>query len=118
MNRWFQIGLLVGVFAIAAALFQQSQNGRYQYSTSGNQGIIVDTRTGVFWVEDGTHFEPRTAHITVHHPLVDDQTASDDRTQKFSECLQANIQAIRTNAAKRDCVAEQHFDSTPSTPSH
>jgi hypothetical protein len=90
----------------------------YQYSTNGNQGIIVDTRIGEYWMEDGTHVEPRSAHITTHHPHVDDETASDDRTQEFSDCLKANIQAVRTNAAKRDCVAEQHFGSAPSPPSH
>jgi hypothetical protein len=126
MNGWFRIGLLLGVLAIAGALFQSSQNGRYQYSTNENHGVVLDTRTGEFWAEDGTHFEPRTARITSHHPLVDDETASDDRTQKFRDCLRANIQAARSHTARRDCVAEQRLDFQPefsvpptaSTPSH
>jgi hypothetical protein len=110
MDKTFRIGLLVGIFAAAIALFQNAQNGRYQYSTNGNQGIVVDTRTGEFWVEDGSHFEPRAAHITVHHPMILDETANDDRSQKFQECLQANLQAVRSHTDRRDCVAEQHFD--------
>jgi hypothetical protein len=53
MDKLFRIGLLVGVFAIALGFFQNSQNGRYQYSSNGNVGIIVDTRTGEFWTEQG-----------------------------------------------------------------
>ena len=110
MDNAARIGLVVGVLAIAIALFQHSQNGRYQYSTDGTHGIIVDTRTGEFWKEDGSHFEPRIAHITVHHPSVDNQTASDDKSEKFRECLEANIQAARAHSeTRRDCVAEQKF---------
>ena len=43
----------------------------------------MDTRTGEFWVEDGSHFEPRAAHITVHDPMILDETANDDRSQSF-----------------------------------
>jgi hypothetical protein len=114
MDQVFKIGLLVGIFATALALFQHSENGRYQYSTSGTQGIVLDTRTGEFWTEDGTHFEPRTAHITARHPSLDDQTASDDRSNRFKECLEANLQAVRAHSeTRRDCVAEQKFDFQP-----
>jgi hypothetical protein len=114
MDNASRIGLVVGVFAIAIALFQHSQNGRYQYSTDGTHGIIVDTRTGEYWTEDGSHFEPRIAHITAHHPSVDDQTTGDDKSNEFRECLEANIQAIRTHSeTRRDCVAEQKFGSQP-----
>jgi hypothetical protein len=61
VDKAIKIGLLVSVFAAALALFQRSENGRYQYSTNGNQGVVLDTRTGEFWTEDGTHFEPRMA---------------------------------------------------------
>lgn len=108
------IGLVVGVFAIAIAVFQHSQNGRYQYATDGTHGIIVDTRTGEFWTEDGTHLEPRVAHIPVHIPSVDDQTAGDDKSNKFRECLEASLQAIRTHSeTHRDCEAKQKFDFRP-----
>jgi hypothetical protein len=116
MDKAFKIGVLLGIFGIAVALFQQAQNGRYQYSTNGSQGIVVDTRTGEFWQEDGSHFEPRTAHITARHPSVDDQTESDDNTNKFSECLKANLQAIRAHSeARRDCVAEMKAGFRPSS---
>lgn len=114
MEDIFRIGLVVGIFAIAIAVFQHSQNGRYQYSTDGTHGIIVDTRTGEFWTEDGSHFEPRIARITARHPSVDDQTASDDKANKFKECLEAKIQAIRAHSeARRDCVAERQTDLQP-----
>jgi len=114
MENTFRIGLVVGVLAIAIAVFQHSQNGRYQYSTDGTHGTIVDTRTGEYWTEDGSHFEPRTAHITARHPSVDDQTASDDKSNKFKECLEANILAVRAHSeTRRDCVAEQKFDFQP-----
>ena len=76
----------------------------------------MDTRTGEFWVEDGSHFEPRTAHITVHHPMILDESAKDDRTQEFNDCLQANLQAIRSHTDKRDCVAEQHLTDATHNP--
>jgi len=113
-NAFFRIGLVISVFAIAIALFQHSQNGRYQYSTDGTHGIIVDTRTGEFWMEDGSHFEPRIAHITARHPSIEDQTASDDKSNRFKECLEANIRAIRDHSeTRRDCVAEERFESRP-----
>lgn len=106
MDKAFKVALLVGIFVIAFALFQQSENGRYRYSTNGTQGIVVDTRTGEFWLEDGSHFELRIAHITARHPSVDDETVSDDRANKFKECLEANVQATRDNTVvRRDCVA-------------
>jgi len=111
MENTFRIGLVVSVFAVAIAVFQFSQNGRYQYSIDGTHGIIVDTRTGEFWTEDGSHFEPRIARITARHPSVDDETASDDKANKFKECLEANIQAIRDHSeTRRDCVAERQTD--------
>jgi hypothetical protein len=114
MDKAFKIGVLFGIFGIAGALFQQAQNGRYQYSTNGGQGIVVDTRTGEFWQEDGSHFEPRMAHITARHPSVDDQTESDDKTNKFRECLEANVQAIRAHSeARRNCVVEMKLGSQP-----
>ena len=117
MNRWFQIGILVGIFAIAATLFQQSQNGRYQYSTNGNQGIVVD----IALVSSGskTALTSSRALPTSQHTILLLTTKPQVMTApKLRECLQANIQAVRTNTPKRDCVAEQHFDSAPSTPSH
>jgi hypothetical protein len=110
MDKAFKLGLLVGIFAVAVALFQSAENGRYQYSTNGSEAVIVDTRTGDFWTENGSHFEPRIARITAHHPTVDDQTASDDSAQKFHDCLLANIQAVRNHTDKRDCLAEQHLN--------
>jgi hypothetical protein len=118
MDKLFKIGLLVGIFAAAIALFQNSQNGRYRYSANPidpteykTSGVVIDTRTGEYWTEDGTHFEPRTAHITAHRPFVDDETANDDSTKKFHDCLMANIQAVRTHAAQRDCVANRSSTS-------
>jgi hypothetical protein len=117
MDNVFKTGLLVGILAVAIALFQRSQNGRYQYSTNGTQGVVLDTRTGEFWTEDGTHFEPRMAHITARHPSVDDQTGSDDRSNRFKECLEANLQAVRAHSeTRRDCVAEQKFDFQSAPP--
>lgn len=107
MERVFKVGLLIGIAAIAFALFLSSQNGRYQYSTDGSKAVVLDTRTGEFWLEDGSYFNPRLARITVHHPLVEDESASDDRSQAFHDCLMANIEAVRTNAPKRDCLAER-----------
>jgi len=87
MDKGFKIGLVVGILAIAIALFESSQNGRYQYSGTGEQGAMVDTRTGEFWTADGSHYEPRAAKITAHHPQVEDATANDDRANKLHSCL-------------------------------
>ena len=87
MDRPLQIALIAGVFALALVMFEHSENGRYQYATNGDTGIIVDTRTGEYWDERGDHIEPRRAHITAHHPSVDDQTATDDHANKFMNCI-------------------------------
>ena len=113
MDRPFKIGLLVGVFAIAAVLFQNSQNGRYLYSTSGNGGVVVDTRTGEFWTEEGTHFEPRSAHITAHHPSVDDETANDDSSNRFKDCLH---DAVTHGKSAKDCVTQEYGPHPHETP--
>jgi hypothetical protein len=81
MDKPFQIGLVVGVFAIAYVLYLNSENGRYQYSG----GMVVDTRTGEFWSEDGTHFEPRSAHITTHHPSVEGQAGKRSQGEEADE---------------------------------
>lgn len=86
MDKPFKIGLVLGVFAVAIALFQGAQNGRHQYSNNGSQ-VIVDTRTGEFWTPDGSHFEPRWARITAHSPSVDDETGRDDRANALNACL-------------------------------
>lgn len=99
MDYGFKIGLLVGIFAVAIALFENSSNGRYQYSSNGSQGIVVDTRTGEFWTEDGSHFEPRTARITTHHPSVEDATAQDDRANSLHNCLMSHTDP-------KKCLAE------------
>jgi hypothetical protein len=109
MDKGFRIGLLVGVFAIAIGLFESSQNGRYQYSTNGNQGVVVDTRSGEYWTEDGSHFEPRTAHITAHHPSVEDATAEDDRANNLHNCLMSH-------ADPKKCLAEFTASRTTAPP--
>jgi hypothetical protein len=111
MDRLLTIALIIGVFAVAAVLFENSENGRYQYSP----GIIVDTRTGEYWTQDGSHFEPREARITVHQPSVNDQTASDDRHNKFLDCLHT---AIDQKKPAKDCVTAdlKQDGSQPATP--
>jgi hypothetical protein len=99
-DKGFRIGLLVSIVAIAIALFQNSRNSHYQYFNNGNQVGIVDTRTGEFWTEEGSHFEPRTARITVHQPIVEDTTAEDTRTKAFSDCLWNHAKTPKL------CVAE------------
>jgi len=101
MDRPLQIALIVGVFALAFVVFEHSEGGRYQYSTNGTTGIIVDTRTGEYWDESGNHFEPRKAHITAHHPSVDDQTASDDRSNNFRNCIH---DALAHKTDIKDCT--------------
>jgi hypothetical protein len=91
MDKAFKIGLVLSVFAVAIALFQSAQNSRYQYSSNGGQGIIADTRTGEFWAVDGSHFLPRSARITAHHPLVEDETAQDDRANTLHSCLVGHV---------------------------
>lgn len=112
MDTIFKVSLLICIFAIAAISVQSAQNGHYQYATNGNTGIIVDTRTGEFWTEDGDHFEPRTAHITAHHPLIDDETANDDRTIRFKDCLH---DAVAHRKSAKDCV-DQNFGSHSQSP--
>jgi hypothetical protein len=101
MDRPLQIALIVGVFAIAVVGFEHSKNGRYQYSTNGTTGIIVDTRTGEYWDESGSHWEPRQARITAHSPLVDDRTDADDRSNRFMNCIH-DAEAHKTNI--KDCA--------------
>jgi hypothetical protein len=87
MDKTFKIGLLVGILAIAVALFQHSQNARYSYSTSGDSGIVLDTRTGEFWTVDGSHYEPRAARITTHEPFVVNDAGRDRRVNNYLDCL-------------------------------
>jgi hypothetical protein len=110
MDRSFQIALVASVFAIAIVLFKYSENGRYQYSGSADEGIIVDTRSGEYWRWDGSHFEPRAALITFHHPSVDDQTVGDDRSNKFKDCLH---DAVTHGKDTKACVAALKFDFQP-----
>lgn len=107
-NRLLQIALVAGLFAVAFALFKHSENGRYQYTTDGNHSIIVDTRTGEFWTEEGSHFEPREARVTVHLPAIDNQTASDDSSNKFRDCLH---DAVTHKRDAKDCVAQLKLNS-------
>jgi hypothetical protein len=104
LDRLLKIGFLLGVFSIAFALFKYSENGRYQYSTSQNLRVIVDTRTGEFWSWDGNHFMPRKGQITLHHPSVFDLTQADDQAAKFRGCLDY---VVTHPGSDRDCVAEQ-----------
>jgi hypothetical protein len=108
MDKLLQIALVAGVFASAFVLFEHSENGRYSYTSNGNDSIIVDTRTGEFWTQDGNHFEPRVARVTIHHPAIDNQTASDDRSNNFSDCVH---DAVTHNKEVKDCVAQLKSDS-------
>jgi hypothetical protein len=99
MEKAFKLGLVIGIFAIAIALFEYSRNARYQYSTHGDQGVVLDTRTGEFWTEDGSHFEPKKARVTLHHPTIDDVTAHDDRANRLNECL-------KSHTDPKKCLAE------------
>jgi len=99
MNKAFKIGLVLSVFAVAIALFQAAQNNRYQCSSNGSQWIVADTRTGEFWTEDGSHWEPRRARITAHHPSVEDETAQDDRANNLHSCLMSHTDP-------KKCLAE------------
>jgi|SRR6516165_290916 len=105
MDKPFQIALVVGVFAIAFVLYRDSENRRYLYSANGSGGVVLDTRSGEFWTEDGTHFEPRFARITAHHPSVDDQTANDDSTNRFRDCLH---EAVTHGKSAKDCVTQKY----------
>jgi hypothetical protein len=100
MDRPLQLALIIGVFALAFVVFERSENGRYQYSTNGSTGIIVDTRTGEYWTEEGNHFEPRQARITAHYPFVDDQSENDDHRNKVRNCVH-DAEAHKTNL--KDC---------------
>jgi hypothetical protein len=111
MDRPLQIALIVGVFVLAFVVFEQSKNGRYQYSTNGTTGFIVDTRTGEYWDESGSHWKPREARITAHHPSVDDQTESDDHTNRFMNCVH-DAEAHKTDI--KDCA---NLLPTPAQPS-
>jgi len=113
MDRLLQIALIVGVFAIAIVLFQYSQNGRYQYSPHGDGGNVVDTRTGEYWDQQGNHFEPREARITVHHPSVDNETESDDRINRFRNCLH---DAVAHKKDTKDCTPELDLQAQASEP--
>jgi hypothetical protein len=114
MGKPLQIALIVGIFALAFAVFEHSKNGRYQHSSNGTTGLIVDTRTGEYWDEAGSHWEPRKAHITAHHPSVDDQTASDDRANKFMNCIH-DAESQKTDI--KDCSNWLHTPAQPSTSS-
>ena len=97
MDRVFKVAILACIFAIAICLFRQSSNGRYQYASSGNQGVVLDTRSGEFWTENGYHFEPRAARITLHEPLIVDEATSDHRTHAYLDCL---------HSGRKDCLAQ------------
>lgn len=106
MDRAFKLGLFLAALAIIFVLFQYSKNGRYQLSSttdSNSKWAIVDTRTGEFWTEEGSHFEPRAARITAHAPQIVDLTDSDNRRNAYLECLHnkgANCLEMLTGASK------------------
>jgi hypothetical protein len=53
----------------------------------------------------------RRARMSIDY---EDQTAGDDISNRFKECLEANIQAIHNHSeTHRDCLAEQRSDSQP-----
>ena len=83
VEKAFKLSMVLALLAIGLILLQQSENGRYQYVNN----VVLDTRTGAFWSSDGSHFEPRAARITFHHPAVDNQTSEDDRRQAFRDCI-------------------------------
>ena len=101
MNKAFKIALLAGIFAVAIALFQQSENGRYQYALENeHDGIVLDTRTGEFWDASGTYYQPRARRITTHEPEIVDEAKGDERTNRFNECLKNH------RDTPKNCLAE------------
>lgn len=47
--------LITGIFIaiILVGIYQKLDNGRYQVSKSANDAVIVDTRTGILYEDDG-----------------------------------------------------------------
>lgn len=75
--------------------------------------IIVDTRTGEYWREEGTttpaiaHFEPREARITLRLPYVDNQITNDASNNKFMDCIH---DVATHNRDSKDCAAQLKLD--------
>jgi hypothetical protein len=64
MDNIFRVVLLACAVAITVALFLLSENGRYQFVKSGSSDVIIDTRTGEYWMDAGTvHIDARHNHV-------------------------------------------------------
>jgi hypothetical protein len=107
MEKLFKIGLVLGVLSVAFALFDGAQNGRYQHSGNGGEGVVLDTRTGEYWDAAGNHFEPRLARITMHSAAIDDETADDNRRNAFHDCIESHTDV-------KKCLAD--FDKPRTLP--
>ena len=95
-DKGFKIGLPVSILAVAIALFQHSQNSRYQYFNGANQQGIVDTR-GEFWTEkDGHPLPTANRENYAHHPSIEDASADDDRTKAFNDCIWKTMRNTKT----------------------
>jgi hypothetical protein len=61
---------------------------------------VLDTRTGEYWTEDGSHFEPRRAVITTHVPKVINQAEHDERAIQLDDCLSGH------QKTPQECLAD------------
>ena len=71
MKEWiFQVTVVVLLGFIGFALYLHAENGRYQFIKTDASAIVLDTRTGEYWVDASMHINPRTHQVDGTSPMV------------------------------------------------
>jgi hypothetical protein len=69
MRSWaFQASVLLLLAAIAIGVWLHASNGRYQFVKTEANEIVIDTRTGEYWVDANLHINPRTHQVETTAP--------------------------------------------------
>lgn len=74
MREWaYRITVVALLSLIALALYLHAENGRYQFIKTDSNEIVIDTRTGEYWVDATTHIDPRGHRVTQTNPAISEQ---------------------------------------------
>lgn len=57
-DHLFQASVLILLAVLAVGVFLHAENGHYQFATSNPYRIVLNTRTGEYWTNRGTHVRP------------------------------------------------------------
>jgi hypothetical protein len=69
-DNLFRASVLIFLAVIAVGVFLHSENGHYQFIKSESHSVILDTRTGEFWVDGMEHIDSRRHLVETIQPTV------------------------------------------------